>query len=74
MSEPNLPNPFEFAKRVSGIHVRLRPEDLVTAMPSIGIEVVGRVLDRHGGTLAALMLNAGIEAGIEIIKQEGAAS
>ena len=73
MSESNLPNPFESARRVSGVNVRLRPEDLVSAMPSIGIDTADRLLDRHGGTLAAVMLNAGIEAGIEIIKQEGAA-
>jgi len=74
MSEPNLPNPFESAKRVSGVHVRLRPEDLMNAVPGLRIETVQRLLDRHGGTIAAAMLNAGIEAAIEISKQEGARS
>ena len=74
MSEPNLPNPFESAKRVSGVHVRLRPEDLMNAVPALRPETVQRLLDRHGGTIAAAMLNAGIEAAIEISKQEGAGS
>ncbi|MBA3777085.1 MAG: hypothetical protein H0X11_11700 [Betaproteobacteria bacterium] len=71
MSESNLPNPFETAKRVSGVSVRLRPEDLTHAMPGVGMEIVERLLNRHGGTLAAVMLSAGIEAAIEIIHQEG---
>lgn len=74
MSESNVPNPFDSATRVSGITVRLRPEDLMAAHASPDREDITRLLDRHGGTLAAAMLSAGIEAAVEIIRQEGGAS
>ncbi len=74
MSETPIPNPFESARRVDGVTVRLRPEDLMGAYPKATIESVQRMFDRHGGTLAAMMLQAGIDAGIEMMRQEGGAA
>ncbi len=74
MSELPLPNPFESARRVDGVTVRLRTEDLMAAYPKATVESVQRMFDRHGGTIAAMMLQAGIEAGIEMMRQEGCAA
>ncbi len=74
MSESPLPNPFESARRVDGVTVRLRPEDLIAAYPKATVESVQRMFDRHGGTLAAIMLQAGIDAGLELMRQEGGAA
>ncbi len=71
MSESPLPNPFESARRVEGVTVRFRPEDLMAAYPKATIESVQRMFDRHGGTIAAIMLQAGIEAGIDLMRREG---
>ena len=70
----DLPDPFKCAKRIAGVSVLLRPEDIVNACPGVVRERVDRLLDRHGGTLAAAMLAAGIEAAAQIIRQEGASS
>lgn len=74
MSETHLPDPFQSAKRIGGVHVHLRPEDLVASDPTVSIEAASRLLDRHGGTLAAVMLSAAIEAALQIARREGAAS
>ena len=71
MSESPIPNPFESARRVDGVTVRLRTEDLIAAYPNGTVESVQRMFDRHGGTLAAMMLQAGIDAGLELMRQEG---
>ena len=71
MSELPLPNPFESARRVDGVTVRLRPEDLIAAYPKATVESVQRMFDRNGGTLAAMMLQAGIDAGLELMPREG---
>ena len=74
MSESNVPNPFESARRIGGVTVHLRAEDLITARPGLRPQAAERLMDRHGGTLAAAMLGAGINAAIEIVRQEGGAS
>lgn len=66
----NAPNPFHSAKRESGVSVHLSPEDLLAAMPGMQMDVAKRLLDRHGGTVAAKMLGAGIDAAIEVARQE----
>lgn len=71
MSEPTVPDPFKSAQRLAGINVHLRPEDIMTALPDMRRETAQRLMDRHGGTLAAAMLGAGITAAIEIMRQEG---
>ncbi len=71
MSESPIPNPFESARRVDGVTVRLRPEDLMAAYPAATVESVLRMFDRHGGALAATMLQAGIDAGLELMPREG---
>jgi hypothetical protein len=74
MSENHLPDPFQSAKRISGIHVHLRPADLVTSHAATDMEAAKRLLDRHGGTLAAAMLSAALNAAIEITREEGGES
>ncbi len=74
MSESPISNPFESARRVDGVTVRLRPEDLIDAYPKATVESVQRMFDRHGGTIAAMMLQAGFDAGIEMMRQEGCAA
>ncbi len=71
MSESPIPNPFVSARRVDGVTVRLRPEDLMAAYPKVTVECVQRMFDRNGGTLAAMMLQAGIDAGLELMPREG---
>jgi hypothetical protein len=71
MSESPIPNPFDSARRVDGVTVRLRPEDLIAAYPDGTVESVQRMFDCHGGTIAAIMLQAGIEAGIDLMRREG---
>jgi hypothetical protein len=74
MSENDLPDPFQSAKRVPGIHVHLRPEDLLRSDSTFDRTVVAQLMERHGGTLAAAMLSAGIEAAIDIREREGGKS
>ncbi len=74
MSESPIPNPFDSARRVDGVTVRLRPEDLMAAYPKATVECVQRMFDRNGGTLAATMLQAGIDAGLELMRREGGAA
>lgn len=71
MSDAQPLNPFDAANRLSGVYARLRPDDIVRACPGATRERVDRLLDRHGGTLAAAMLAAGIEAAVEIMHREG---
>lgn len=66
-----LPDPFKTAKRCDGIIVRLRPEDLLSSDPTLDRESINRLMERHGGTLAAAMLAAGIEAGLDLLHREG---
>ena len=74
MSESELPNPLRTAKRISGVHVSLRPDELIYAWPNLCREVAERLLDRHGGTIAGAMLGAGLRAANEIIREEGGMS
>lgn len=74
MSGNQLPDPFQSAKRIGGIHVHLRPEDLIVSDAATDMEAAKRLLDRHGGTLAAVMLSAAINAAIEIMREEGGES
>lgn len=69
-----LPDPFKTARRVAGVTVHLRAEDLLTADANFDRELIDRMLERHGGTLAAPMLGAGIEAAMDIIRREGGRS
>jgi hypothetical protein len=74
MSELKPPNPFECAKRIIGVNVMLKPDDVVHAWPSITLADAEYLLDHHASSIAAQMLNAGIRAAVEIIKQQRAAS
>jgi hypothetical protein len=74
MSDSPIPNPFESAKRLNGVTARLRPEDLFAAYPNATVESVLRMFDRHGGTIAAMMLQAGIDTGLELMRQDGGAA
>ena len=51
-----------------------RPEDLIVSHAAPDEEAAKRMLDRHGGTLAAAMLSAAINAAIEITREEGGES
>lgn len=66
-----LPNPFETARRVCGITVLLRPEDVSDVWNSISPDGVARLFSLHGERIASVMLAAGVTAAVEIIKQEG---
>jgi hypothetical protein len=68
--QSNVPNPFHSAKRESGVSVQLCPQDLLAAIAGMQIDAAKRLLDRHGGTVAAKMLGAGIDAAVEIARQE----
>jgi hypothetical protein len=71
MSELKPPNPFECAKRIIGINVTLKPDDIVHARPSITLADAEYLLNHHASFIAAQMLSAGLRAAVEIIKQQG---
>ena len=74
MSELKPPNPIECARRIIGVNVMLKPDDIVLAWPSIILADAEYLLDHHASSIAAEMLSAGLSAAVEIIKQQGAAS
>lgn len=69
-----LPDPFKSARRVEGITVHLRPEDLLNSNTMLDRASISRLMERHGGTLAAAMLAAGIETGLDLLHREGGRS
>jgi hypothetical protein len=71
MSELKMPNPFECAKRVVGVNVMLKPDDIVHACPSFSLADAEYLLNHHVSFIAAQMLSAGLRAAVEIIKQQG---
>jgi hypothetical protein len=71
MSDANLPNPFECARRIVGVNVLLKPQDIIDVWHSLSLEQAERLIDMHGSTIAAQMLAAGINAAVQIIQQEG---
>lgn len=71
MSELKMPNPFECAKRIAGINVVLKPDDIHHTQPGVSLADAKQVLDRHASAIAAQMLKAGICAAVEIITREG---
>ena len=71
MSESKAPNPFECAKRLIGMNVALKANDILHAHPCVSLAEAEQVLDRHASTIAARMLKAGINTAVEIIKREG---
>jgi hypothetical protein len=71
MSESNLPNPFECARRIIGVNVMLKPQDIVDVWHSLTLDQAERLLDVHGCGIAAQMLAAGMSAAVEIIKRDG---
>jgi hypothetical protein len=72
MSDANLPNPFECARRIIGVNVMLKPQDIVDVWHSLSLEQAERLLDVHGSGIAAQMFAAGMNAAVEIIKRDGA--
>ncbi len=70
MTNQPVPNPFECARRVVGINVLLKPEDIMCD-PSITRQQAEQLLDRHASSIALRMLDAGRGAAVEIAKQEG---
>jgi hypothetical protein len=74
MSESKSPNPFKCARRSKGITVTLAPSDITEVWHSLSVEQAERLLDVNGATIAVQMLAAGIDAAVELIKQDGAAS
>jgi UTP-glucose-1-phosphate uridylyltransferase len=71
MSELKMPNPFECAKRIVGVNVMLKPDDIVHACPSVSLATAELFLDMHASIIAVQMLSAGLSAAVEIIKQQG---
>jgi len=73
MSKQNLPNPFECARRIHGVSVLLKPEDVmdIGTGPVLSRVEAERLLDEHGPTIAAQMLVAGINAAAHIISEQG---
>ena len=76
MSKQNLPNPFECARRIHGVSVLLKPEDVMDTGtgPVLSRAEAERLLDEHGSTIAAQMLVAGINAAVDIISEQGGRS
>ena len=74
MSESNIPNPFECAGRVVGVTVTLKPSDITEIWHSLTLEQAERLLDVHGSSIAAQMLAAGMDAAVDMIQRDGAAS
>ncbi len=62
MSDTNLPNPFECARRIVGVNVLLQPQDIISVWHSLSLEQAERLIDIHGSTIAVQMLAAGIDA------------
>jgi hypothetical protein len=71
MSDTNLPNPFDCARRIVGVNVLLKPQDIINVWHSLSLEQAERLFDIHGSAIAAQMLVAGIDAVVQIVKQEG---
>ncbi|MGB7158989.1 MAG: hypothetical protein WBD40_13030 [Tepidisphaeraceae bacterium] len=71
MSERHLPNPFECARRVGGVNVQLKPEDVMNVWGMISGAEAERLLDEHGTEIAAQMLAAGIDAAVTIMRAKG---
>lgn len=71
MKEGRLPNPFECARRVVGVNVQLRPEDVMNVWGMISRAEAERLLDEHGAEIAAQMLAAGIDAAVTIMRAKG---
>jgi hypothetical protein len=71
MSESELPNPFECARRVIGVNVILRPDDITDVWGSLSKQQAEKLLDQHASSIAAQMLTAGISAAVQIMRQEG---
>jgi hypothetical protein len=72
MNESKAPNPFECAKRVVGVNVVLKPDDIVRASPKVSIADAEELLNRYGARIAAEMLNTGIRTALNIIKEGSA--
>lgn len=70
MSE-TTPNPFECARRRSGINVLLKPEDVMDVSERIDWAQAERVLDEHGAMIAAQMIATGKEVAAQIIREQG---
>ena len=76
MSKEKLPNPFECARRIHGVSVLLKPEDVMDTGtgPVLSRAEAERLLAEHGPTIAAHMLVAGINAAVAIISEQGGRS
>jgi hypothetical protein len=72
MTVSKAPNPFECARRIIGVNVMLKPDDIVQTGVTLGD--AERWLDDCASIIAAEMLSAGIRAAVEIIKQQEATS
>ena len=73
MSKQKLQNPFECARRIHGVSVLLKPEDVMGtgAGPVLSRTEAERRLDEHGSAIAAQMLVAGINAAANLISEQG---
>lgn len=71
MNDANLPNPFHCARRVPGVSVLLKPEDVMNASETTSRAQAERLLEENGTTIAAQMLAAGLEAAVTILREEG---
>jgi hypothetical protein len=74
MTDANVPNPFQCARRIPGVIVMLKPRDVIDVWHSLTVEEAEHLLERHGLTIAAQMLTAGVNIAVEIIKHEGEGS
>ena len=70
MSDQPVPNPFTSARRIVGINVLLKPEDIM-AIWSITSEQAELLINRHSSSIAVQMFAAGQKAVEQIIQQEG---
>ena len=71
MSNDDLPNPFDCARRVPGITVMLKPENVTSVGGAMTRDEAARLLDQHGPTIAARMLAAGVETAFNLAREAG---
>ena len=74
MSETDVPNPFQAARRMAALSVMLQAADLIEAWPTLNEMQARRVLDINGSRIAVQMLAAGVNAALAILREEGAIS
>jgi len=67
--KPKPINPFEAAKRRSGVHVALEVHDVQELRPDLSVQQAGVFLDRNAKLIADTMLIAGACALRELLEE-----